>query len=53
MFKLNERTINIPDKILVKAGKVNIEVSTLDMSGVDYLKLCISLGFWSEEGVIS
>ena len=49
---LTERKLNVPDKIVLCDGKETKAIDFKSCEALEYLKLCISLNFYSEEGII-
>jgi hypothetical protein len=49
---LTERKLNVPDRIIVFDGTESRAVEFKSCETLEYLKLCVSLNFYSEEGTI-
>jgi hypothetical protein len=49
---LTERKINVPDRIVLFDGKKTKVINFESCEPLDYLKLCVSLNFYKEEGVV-
>ena len=49
---LSERKLNIPDKIVLFDGIETKMIHFSSCNPLDYLKLCIELNFYSEEGIV-
>lgn len=47
-----ERKINVPDKITISDGTSKKTITFDTCEALEYLKLCVSLHLWNEEGVI-
>lgn len=47
-----DRSIELPEKITVHAGKTSFDIHAGDIPNNEYLALCISLRFFVEEGVV-
>jgi hypothetical protein len=52
VLTLTERKLVIPDRIILFDGKETRTVEFKSCETLDYLKLCVSLNFYSEEGTI-
>ena len=49
---LTERKLSVPDRIVLSDGKETRSIDFKSCEPLDYLRLCISLNFCSEDGVI-
>lgn len=49
---LTERKINVPDRIVLFDGKISKIIGFESCDPLIYLRLCIALNFYSEEGMI-
>lgn len=49
---MSERIINVPDRIIIRSETKISTIKMEDMPIAEYLKICISMNFYNEEGVI-
>jgi len=49
---MTQRTINVPDQIVLSDGTTTKTIDFKTCEAFEYLRLCISLRFYNEEGVI-
>lgn len=49
---LTERIVQVPDKIILSDGKETRSISFESCEPLEYLKLCVSMKFYSEKGVV-